>query len=119
MNGSNQPDPGATRPSPRKRFYAAGAAILIASLVAAAILYAVAAPPDSAVSQYSIADPRYQIELQRIGGTAEVLMAQLHDWFNGLWQGTALAYTVAVLGIAAAGMCFFIGHYFADDEAPH
>ncbi|WGS53821.1 hypothetical protein LFL96_22520 [Paraburkholderia sp. D15] len=116
MNGSNQPDPSTTRLSPRKRFYMAGAAILIVSLIAAAMLYAVAPPPDSAVSQYSIADPRYQIELQRIGGNAEVLMAQLHDWFDGLWQGTALAGTVAVLGVAMAGACFFIGHYFIDDE---
>jgi hypothetical protein len=53
--------------------------------------------------------------LQQIGGNAAVLMAQLHQWFDGLWHGTALAYTVAVLGIAIAGACFFIGHFFADD----
>lgn len=118
MSGSDHSSPGAQRPSSQKRFYLAGAAVLIASLIAAAILYATAAPPDSAVSQYGIADPRYQIELQRIGGTAEVLMAQLHDWFDGLWHGAALAYTVAVLGAAVAGACFFIGHFFFDDEPP-
>ncbi|MEA3128957.1 MAG: hypothetical protein QOF46_752, partial [Paraburkholderia sp.] len=42
--------------------------------------------------------------------------AQLHQWFDGLWHGTALAYTIAVLGALIAGACFFIGYFFADDD---
>ncbi len=117
MSGGNDLNPAAKRSPLQKRLYLAGALVLFASLIAAAIIYAMAPAPDSAVSQYGIADPRYQIELQRIGGTAEVLMAQLHQWFDGLWQGTALAYTVAVLGALLAGACFFIGYYFADEES--
>ena len=116
MNGSNDVNPAAKRSPLQKRWYLAGKAVLLAGLIAAALIYASAAPPDDAVSQYSAVDPRYQIELQRIGGNAAVLMAQLHQWFDGLWHGTALACTVAVLGIAIAGACFFIGHFFADDE---
>ncbi|ASW02847.1 hypothetical protein [Paraburkholderia aromaticivorans] len=117
MNGGKEVNP-ATQRSPRqKRFYRAGMAALVAGMIAAVIIYATAPPPDSAVSLYSMADPRYQMELQRIGGNAAVLMAQFHQWFDGLWHGTALAYTVAVLGIAVAGACFFIGYFFAD-EAP-
>ncbi|MDE1005767.1 MAG: hypothetical protein OSB38_08875 [Paraburkholderia fungorum] len=116
MSGGNNLDPAAKRSPFQKRLYLAGAAVLLGSLIAAAIIYAVAPAPDSAVSMYSIADPRYQIELQRIGGTAQVLMAELHQWFNGLWQGTALAYTVAVLGALLAGACFFVGYFFADEE---
>ncbi|MFL9868096.1 hypothetical protein PQR67_28300 [Paraburkholderia fungorum] len=116
MSGGNDLNPAATRSPFQKRLYLAGAVVLLGSLIAAAIIYAMAPPPDSAVSMYSIADPRYQIELQRIGGTAEVVMAQLHEWFGGLWQGTALAYTVAVLGALLAGACFFIGYFFADEE---
>jgi hypothetical protein len=116
MSGSNKMNP-ATQPSPwQKRWYLAGTAVLIAALIAAALIYASAAPPDAAVSFYSAVDPRYQIELQRIGGNAAVLMAQLHQWFDGLWHGRALAATVAVLGIVAAGACRFIGYFFADDE---
>ncbi|QQC67220.1 hypothetical protein [Paraburkholderia ginsengisoli] len=115
MNGSNEVNPAARHTPWQKRLYLSGAAILIAALIAAALIYATAAPPDDAVSRYSAVDPRYQIELQRIGGNAAVLMAQLHQWFDGLWHGTALAGTVAVLGLAAAGACFFIGHFFADD----
>ncbi|WP_144148636.1 hypothetical protein [Paraburkholderia sp. BCC1884] len=119
MSGSHDPNQAAKYTPFQKRLYLTGAAGLLVSLVAAAIIYALTPPPDSAVSTYSIADPRYQIELQRIGGNAAVLMAQLHQWFDGLWHGTALAWTVAVLGIAFAGGCFFIGHFFADDPAHH
>jgi hypothetical protein len=55
--------------------------------------------------------------LQHIGGNAAVFMAQLHQWFDGVWHGTALAYTVAVAGMAIAGICFFVGYFFADEEA--
>lgn len=121
MSGGNDLNPAANPAAKRSplqtRLYLAGAVVLLASLIAAAIIYAMAPAPDSAVAMYSIADPRYQIELQRIGGNAAVLMAQLHQWFDGLWQGTALAYTVAVLGALLAGACFFIGYYFADEES--
>ncbi|MFM0202836.1 hypothetical protein PQR53_23535 [Paraburkholderia fungorum] len=116
MSGSNDLNPAAKRSPLQRRLYLAGAVVLAAGLVAAAIIYAMAPAPDSAVSMYSIADPRYQIELQRIGGNAAVVMAQLHQWFDGLWHGTALAYTVAVLGALSAGACFFIGYFFADEE---
>lgn len=117
MNGGNQLDPATQHWPWRKKLYRAGVAVLLAGFIAAAIIYARAARPDSAASMYAIADPRYQIELQRIGGNAAVLMAQFHQWFDGLWHGTALAFTVAVLGIAIAGVCFFIGYFFADEEA--
>lgn len=118
MSGSNEVNLAAKRSTMQKRLYLAGTAVLLAGLVVAALIYATAAPPDEAVSRYSAVDPRYQAELQRMGGNAAVLMAQLHQWFDGLWHGTALAYTVAVLGIALAGACFFIGYFFAHDEPP-
>lgn len=119
MSGNHDMNPVAQRAPLQKRLYLAGTAVLIAGLIAAALIYATAAPPDRAAAMYGIVDPRYQIELQRIGGNAAVLMAQLHQWFDGLWHGTALAYTVAVLAIALAGGCFFIGYFFADNEPSH
>ena len=116
MSGSDDVNPAAKRSPFQKRLYLAGTAVLLAGLIAAVLIYASAAPPNDAVARYSAVDPRYQIELQRIGGNAAVLMAQLHQWFDGLWHGTALAYTVAVLGIASAAACFFIGHFFDDDS---
>ncbi|HZZ12479.1 MAG TPA: hypothetical protein VFE79_17485 [Paraburkholderia sp.] len=101
----------------QKRLYFAGFFALCAGLVAGVIIYAMAPPPDAAVSMYSITDPRYQMELQSIGGNAAVVAAQIHQWFDGLWHGRALAYTVAVLGIALAGACCFIGYFFAYDDS--
>ncbi|MFM0055081.1 hypothetical protein [Paraburkholderia phytofirmans] len=115
MSGSNEVNPAAQRSPWQKRLYLAGVTAFVTGVILAVIIYATTPPPDSAVSMYSMADPRYQIELQRIGGNAAVLMAQLHQWFDGLWHGTALAYTVAVLGAVIAGVCFFIGYFFADE----
>jgi hypothetical protein len=114
----SEPYPSAPRSPLQKRLYFTGTAIMLASFVAAALIAASAPAPDSAVAMYSIVDPRYQIELQQIGGNAAVLMAQLHQWFDSLWHGVRLAYTVAVLGIISAGVCFFIGYFFADEQAP-
>jgi hypothetical protein len=116
MNGNNhEVTPAAQRSPFQKRMYFTGAAVLIVALVAAVLIYVNVPPPNPAVAMYSAVDPRYTIELEQIGGTAAVLMAQFHQWFDGLWHGVALAYTVAVLGVAAAGVCVFIGYFFADD----
>ncbi|MFP3247658.1 MAG: hypothetical protein RXR20_24380 [Paraburkholderia sp.] len=92
------------------RLYLASVVILVAGLIGAAIIYATAPAPDSAELMYGTANPQYQLELQRIGGTAEVVMAEFHQWFDSLWHGKPLAYTVAVLCTAAAGACFMAGH---------
>jgi hypothetical protein len=116
MNGNDHDTPSSTQRSPlQKRLYFAGTAILVLSLIAAVLIYVSAPPPDPAVAMYGMVDPRYQIELQQIGGNAAVLMAQLHQWFDSLWHGSRLAYTVAVLGAALAAGCFFTGHFLADD----
>lgn len=112
---------GTTRTPLQQRLYMTGIVALVVGLIAGAILYAIAPGVNSAESFYRIDDPRYRIELQQIGGNAAVLVAQFHQWFNGLWHGKPLAYTVAVLGAAIAGLCFFIGHNFAyaDHDPDH
>ncbi|NUX57549.1 hypothetical protein [Paraburkholderia youngii] len=116
MNGNDHDAASSTQRSPlQKRLYLCGAAILVVSLIAAVLIYISVPPPDSAVAMYGIVDPRYLVELQQIGGNAAVLMAQLHQWFDSLWHGVRLAYTVAALGAALAAGCFFIGRYLVDD----
>ena len=93
------------------RLYLASVIILVVGLIGAAIIYATAPAEDSAELIYGITnDQRYILELQRIGGNAEVVVAELHRWFDGLWHGKPLAYTVAVLCTALAAVCLWVAH---------
>ena len=88
------------------RLYVASAVILLVGLIGAAIIYVTVPAEDSAELIYGIANnQQYLLELQRIGGTAEVAMAEFHQWFNSLWHGKPLAYTVAFLSVVLAGAC--------------
>jgi hypothetical protein len=64
----------------------------------------------------------YEHNLEIIGGKFAVYLAQFDDWFAGLWRGTALAYTIAVLSVAIALACFRVAHLIAtappDDSDP-
>ena len=44
----------------------------------------------------------YQRELERFGGKANVLAAELTQWFAGLWRGRNPALTVAFLSVLVA-----------------
>ncbi len=80
------------------------AAILIAGLVSAMVIYygAVAAPANP------LGDPedsrKYLHDMELYGGKANLLATEVRDWLHGLWHGRRLAFTVAVLaGLVAAG----------------
>ncbi|MGF6764484.1 MULTISPECIES: hypothetical protein [Paraburkholderia] len=88
------------------RLYVASAVILVVGLIGAAIIYVAAPARDSAELIYGVANnQQYLLELQRIGGTAEVALAEFHQWFDSLWHGKPLAYTVAFLCVVLAGAC--------------
>jgi len=111
MSSRDTQDPPEKHSPLQIRLYLASVVILVAGLIGAAVIYAMAPAEDSAERVYGITnDQRYVAELQRIGGTAEVFMAELHQWFNGLWHGKPLAYTVAVLCTALAGGCFWAAY---------
>jgi hypothetical protein len=50
---------------------------------------------------------RHNIEL--MGGKFAVYADQFNEWFASLWHGRELAYTVAVLSVAVALVCFLAG----------
>jgi len=92
------------------RLYQLGALILAIGLIAAAIVYFRAV--DYADAGYILGlsgDKRYTMELQRIGGQAAVAAVQFDQWFDSLWHGKQLAFTLAFLTIAAAALCFLLG----------
>ncbi|MGA7777742.1 MAG: hypothetical protein WCA85_08510 [Paraburkholderia sp.] len=112
MSAKDRPVMPVRRGSLQARLYLASAFFLIAGLISAVIIYATAPAPDSAAQFYGIANsPQYQQQLEMIGGTGEVVLAEFHQWFDSLWHGKPLAYTVAVLCTAVAAACFLAGHF--------
>jgi hypothetical protein len=49
---------------------------------------------------------KHLLELERIGGKAAVVAAELSDWYKSLWHGRRLAGTLAILSIGASLLCF-------------
>lgn len=88
------------------------ALILAAGLGAAVAIYLRAGPdaPDP-LGYDPLEDKRYVRQLEMYGGKANVLAAQLTQWFDDRWHGRSLAYTVAFLTLLAAwGFRFVATH---------
>jgi len=67
---------------------------------AAAAIYAVAlARPEIAPGYEPLETKKYLHDLEVYGGKANVVAAEFREWFAGLWAGTNLAWTIAVLTI--------------------
>ncbi len=91
--------------------YSWGAAILLVGLAGAALIYIFAADDRDAELAGEITSGRmYQHNLELMGGKFAVYADQFNQWFAGLWHGKPLAYTVAVLVVAIAMVCFWVAH---------
>lgn len=99
-----------TQQPPRAAIHYWGLAILVIGLVSAALIYAFAGDDADASAAGEIASQRmYQHNIALMGGQFAVLSDEFNRWFGSLWHGRALAYTVAVLAVAIAAACFWIG----------
>lgn len=107
---------------PRNRPYLIAAIILLVGFGSAVAIYLTAATvPDTLLEFSPDTSKKYLRDLQLYGGTANVLAAELMDWFNGLWHGRSLAFTVAVIAVAVClGYLFFAVHLpdDASDDSP-
>jgi hypothetical protein len=110
------------------RLYLIGACILVAGLLGAALVYRSAAEDGGDAvgfevvggNVYSIApadSKPYRHDLELYGGKAAVLADDFNRWFDGLWQGRGLAYTLALLAVAIALACFLAGHRLSDQPS--
>ena len=90
-------------------------AILVLGFAAAVVIFLTAKPPPGNPLGYDPMDTkRYLHDLEVYGGKANVLAAQFRDWFDSLWHGRRLAFTVAVLTVMAA----FAFKFFATPLPP-
>ncbi|HEY3401501.1 MAG TPA: hypothetical protein VGK03_12815 [Geothrix sp.] len=95
------------------------AGILAAGLGSTAVLYAIAAPKALNPLGYEPEDTkRYLRDLELYGGKANILATEFRRWFDGLWHGRPLAFTVATLTILLALGFWFVSTHLAADPGP-
>jgi hypothetical protein len=96
--------------------YGVGYFVLIAGSLGSAWAYRVGGNADARDAlNAGIYDSRmYSYRLEQTAGKANVLGFEIRQWFAGLWHGTALAYTLAVLSFVIALGCFFVAIYLPD-----
>jgi hypothetical protein len=106
----------------QKRLRRTGIFILAAGLLAAGLVFMRTTPEDESGavgyvveggSSYAVmpADSKsYNYEMERLEGKQGVVMAEFTEWFESLWHGRKLAYTLAVLSIGGFLACFLLAH---------
>lgn len=91
------------RLGPEARARAGTRAILALGFAAAVVIFLTAEPPPANPLGYDPLDTKkYLHDLEIYGGKANVIAAEFRDWFDGLWHGKNLAFTVAALTVMAA-----------------
>jgi hypothetical protein len=99
--------------APHRRVQLAGALIAVLGLVAAAFVWFGAPGDDEGVDDGMAQRERQQVE--RLGGRATVQTVQFDAWLGSLWHGRRLAWTLAILSLAAGGGCAWIGTLMGEE----
>ncbi len=105
---------------PLKRCHAITTAILLAGFsCAVGIFFTAGETPANPFDEFE-KSKKFAYELERMGGKAALAANDINKWFAGLWQGEALAYTVAVITvIIAAGYYFIATSLEAEKQSKH
>ena len=95
------------------------ALLLVVGLGAALALYLHAAHSraDSLLGD-PLATKKYVRKLRMIGGKANVLAAEISDWFSGLWEGESLGRTIAVLTVIGTLAFRFAAQHRTQNRSP-
>ncbi len=106
--------------TPEERVGRISRAILALGFAAAVVIYLTAQPPSENPLGYDpLNTKKYLHDLELYGGKANIIAAQFRDWFDSLWHGKPLAFTIVVLAAIAAGAFkFFATPLPPDPEAP-
>ena len=98
----------------RTRFYLISVAILVLGLMSATFAYLCAGTAqDNAILDEYEYSKRYKHDLELYGGKANIVATEITNWFNGLWRGKRLAYTIACITVLVS-----YGFFFAARHAP-
>lgn len=105
--------------SMQKRLYLTSAIILLVGLGSAILIYLTAGEaPDSMLGYEPGESKKYIHDLELYGGKANLLASELMGWFNGLWQGKSLAYTVAFLTVCLSFGIYYVARHASSDSHP-
>jgi len=58
---------------------------------------------------------KYMRDLELYGGKANVMAVNFMKWFNGLWQGKMLAYTVGCITLLIAVVLLLAAYYISSE----
>jgi len=109
----------------QRRLNIISAVILLTGLASALVLYLTAPDASDGFQEYdvvggsmypNIPSKTYSHNLELYGGKVLVLTNDILHWFSGLWQGKALAVTIAWASIITAGVIFFFNNYVSFDD---
>ena len=100
-----------------------GAAVLLIGLGCAVLIYATSNRCPAGALGYEDAggtvypvlpedSKQYLRGLEMYGGTANVLADELRRWFDGLWHGKSLAFTVACITFFISLVIFYVANRF-------
>jgi hypothetical protein len=90
----------------RTLLYLSSAIILLVGLTGALSIYLSTGGPTDSVQMPGLENSKeYLREVEVYGGTANVLATEFMQWFDGLWHGQQLAYTIACIAIFVS-FCF-------------
>ena len=103
----------------RTYLYLTSAAILLAGVISAVLVYRAAQNEPTDEAGYQVVggfiypnatenSKKYIHDLQLYGGQAAILSDQFMRWFFGLWQGKSLAYTIACIAAIFAFVVFVV-----------
>ncbi|MBI5589698.1 MAG: hypothetical protein HY881_04355 [Deltaproteobacteria bacterium] len=84
--------------------------ILAIGLGSSIIIYLTAEPtPLNPLGYDPLNTKKYLRELEVYGGKMNVLATEFMQWFDGLWHGRSLAFTVGIVSTVLAFLVWFIG----------
>jgi hypothetical protein len=114
----------------QKRFYLISALLLVIGLGSASMIFLATDSEQDSDSGYEIVgghiypgmnerSKKYMHDLELYGGKAAVIADEINRWFDGLWHGRTLAYTIACISLTTSLGVFGAGFYAHVPHEPH
>jgi hypothetical protein len=111
------------------RLYVAAVIVLVVGLAGAVAIWLTASDAPVEAYQYVVVDGKaypiagsqskaYVRQLERFGGKASVLFAELGTWLAGLWRGKALAITVGWITLFAFSALSLVAFWLSPPSDP-